>query len=86
MGSWETKDERLLAAMWSGDTDLCHSIAHCICCCADHTFEYCPARAWGGCRGQGSEPRTEEASWAKHYRIYHGIELLTGDPVQSEKP
>ncbi len=74
--NWEPADKRLRDAMWAGDTDRCHELAHCICCCDEHTFEGCPARAWGGCRGQGSMTRADEESWARHYRDHHGIDLL----------
>lgn len=61
------------AAMWRGDVDELQQVAGCICCCADHTFEGCPARAWGGCRGQYTMTRAEVESWAAHYEKYHGM-------------
>ena len=54
-------------AMWAGDTDRLHEIAGCGCCCDEHFFEDCPARTWGGCRGQHSMTRVARESWRKHY-------------------
>lgn len=54
-------------AIWSGDLVTLEERAHCICCCAEHTFEHCPARAWGGCRGQETPTRHDIDGWARHY-------------------
>jgi len=54
-------------AIWAGDVDLLAERAPCICCCAEHTHEHCPARAWQGCRGQGSLTRRDVDEWAGHY-------------------
>ena len=66
-------EEELARAMWEGDVDRLRELAGCDCCCADHTFEGCPARTWGGCRGQDSMTRTEEKSWLRHYVENHGM-------------
>ena len=71
-----TQRTELEDAIWAGDVDTLQRLAPCGCCCSEHTFEQCPARAWGGCRGQGSMTRAEEESWARHYREHHGIELF----------
>jgi len=75
-------------AIWAGDMDKVHALAPCRCCCVDHTFDDCLARAAGVCRGQGeptfAERRSDEASWARHYKEHHGIELFSGSPVQPE--
>jgi hypothetical protein len=61
----------LEALIWAGDVDALCRAAPCICCCADHYFDHCPARRWGGCRGQGSPTRAERdadlESWIRHY-------------------
>jgi hypothetical protein len=57
-------------AMWRGDQDLLHRIARCTCCCDEHTSDSCPARAWHGCLGSGSDPgisALEVERWAAHY-------------------
>jgi hypothetical protein len=54
-------------AIWAGDMDWLDEHLHCECCCNEHTGEGCPARLWGGCRGQGSMTRADEESWARHY-------------------
>lgn len=61
------------AAMWAGDVDRLHEIAPCRCCCADHTFEGCPAREWCGCRGQNATPKADRKAWAAHYARFHGL-------------
>lgn len=66
----EIKGE-LAEALWSGDMDRVHEIAGCICCCFDHTFDNCPARPWGGCRGQGQVTKAERDEWADHYAEHH---------------
>lgn len=73
MNTWEPDDARLRQAIWEGDIDTLSEIAHCRCCCSEHTFERCPARAWGGCRGQGSMTRAEQESWVRHYELHHGM-------------
>ena len=60
-------------AIWRGDTDELRELAPCICCCADHTFEDCPARVWFGCRGQDTMTRADHEAWAEHYRVHHGM-------------
>lgn len=60
-------------AIWAGDVDRLQQLAECICCCSEHTFEHCPARAWSGCRGQGSMTRAEQESWAHHYERFHSM-------------
>jgi hypothetical protein len=67
--------KELERAMWEGDTDRLDELAHCRCCCYEHTFEDCPARLWYGCRGQGSLTRAEVMSWARHYERFHGMTL-----------
>jgi hypothetical protein len=66
---------RIVDAMWAGDTDLLWELAPCRCCCEEHTFEDCPARVWNGCRsGLGPAHETNELrSWARHYRTAHGL-------------
>jgi hypothetical protein len=58
-------------AMWAGDVEKLCELAPCICCCAEHTFESCPARQWCGCRG--GLTRSEEQSWFRHYQEHHGM-------------
>jgi len=60
-------------AVWAGDTDKLHYFAPCGCCCDEHTFEDCPARVWGACRGQSTMIYAERDSWAKHYERFHGM-------------
>lgn len=60
-------------AMWRGDTDRLHELAPCVCCCEEHTFEGCPARAWFGCRGNDVMLRADADAWAEHYRVHHGM-------------
>lgn len=60
-------------AMWAGDVNVLHELAPCRCCCDEHTFEDCPARAWVGCRGQSTMTRAEQESWARHYQTHHGM-------------
>lgn len=59
-------------AMWAGDVERLHEIARCVCCCAEHTFESCPARQWYGCRGQTFHYEDRE-SWFRHYERFHGF-------------
>lgn len=66
-------EKELRDAMWAGDVDKLHEIARCICCCSEHTFEGCPARAWYGCRGGDSSPQAERIAWQAHYEKYHGM-------------
>jgi hypothetical protein len=66
------EDPRIAVAVWAGDVDLLHEIAPCRCCCWEHTFQGCPARAWFGCRGQGNTPEDPE-SWFRHYQKYRGF-------------
>lgn len=63
----------LVDAIWAGDVDRLQEIARCICCCDEHTFEHCPARAWYGCRGQNSMTRDDQESWIRHYEQNHGM-------------
>lgn len=74
-----TGNHDLDVAIWAGDVDKIEEIAHCVCCCGEHTFENCPARQWGGCRGQGSMTRADEESWRRHYLEHHGIDIF-GEP------
>ena len=60
-------------AMWAGDIDLLNQLAPCRCCCADHTFEDCPARSWFACRGQNNSPFADRESWFRHYEKFHGM-------------
>ncbi len=60
-------------AMWAGDVELLWELAPCRCCCHEHTFEFCPARRWEGCRGSGSMTRAEVESWVRHYGTHHGM-------------
>lgn len=64
--------EWMQRAIWEGDTNTLNERAGCVCCCHEHTFESCPARAWEGCRGSGAPTRDDEA-WAKHYEKFHGM-------------
>lgn len=66
-------DRELKAALWAGDVDKLHELAPCACCCHEHTFEGCPARAWEGCRGQGSMTRAELESWVRFYEVERGM-------------
>lgn len=71
-----TEDRRRLEeAIWAGDVDTLDEIAGCRCCCWEHTFEWCPARMWGGCRGQGNTAlnHREIESWKRHYMQFHGM-------------
>lgn len=69
----EEYERALQDAMWDGDIDTLDELAHCRCCCHEHTFEDCEARRWYGCRGQGSMTRDDERSWLKHYQDHHGM-------------
>ena len=60
-------------AVWAGEVDALYELANCRCCCGEHTFEWCPARVWGGCRGQGEMTRAEYESWVEHYARFHGM-------------
>lgn len=60
-------------AIWAGDVDWLSEHAPCVCCCGEHTFEGCPAREWGGCRGQGSMTRAEQESWQRFYEETRGM-------------
>lgn len=78
--SWPGPDDlqkEIEDAMWAGDIDKLHRIAGCYCCCSEHTFESCPARAWDGCRGGQSSPRAERIAWQKHYEQFHGMSYET---------
>ena len=59
-------------AMWEGDADRLYELAPCECCCDENYSLYCPAQAWGGCRGQG-DLRGEERRWLEHSKKYHGF-------------
>jgi hypothetical protein len=59
-------------AIWSGDSGTLRERAACVCCCDEHTFENCPARLWGGCRGQGTPTREDVDEWARHYGVTLG--------------
>ena len=60
-------------ALWAGDVDRLHELAPCGCCCWEHTFEWCEARLWFGCRGQGTMTRAEEKSWFQFYKETRGM-------------
>ena len=81
-----TRDERgdrFERAVWEGDIETLYEIAPCVCCCHEHTFEGCPARAWYGCRGQGQVTHEEIESWVRHYARFHGMtreEFFAEDP------
>lgn len=64
-------------AMWDGDMERLDELAHCRCCCHEHTFEGCEARLWYGCRGQGSMTRSDEQAWERHYATHHGMSADT---------
>lgn len=66
-------------AIWDGDMDALHERAGCRCCCSEHTFDQCPARLWGGCRGQGAPTRDDLEEWARHYGVTL-YEFLGGTP------
>jgi hypothetical protein len=57
----------LTKAAWEGDVDRLDELAGCRCCCGEHTFSWCPARLWNGCRGGQVDQRTEEEAWRQHY-------------------
>jgi hypothetical protein len=61
--------EWMQKAIWEGDLDTLQERAPCVCCCADHTHEHCPARQWEGCRGQGIITRADVDAWAAHYGV-----------------
>lgn len=65
----------LADALWAGDVDRLSELAPCRCCCFEHTFEWCEARLWFGCRGQEALTRAEEESWRRHYEQFHGMTL-----------
>lgn len=67
-------------AMWDGDSDLLDELAHCRCCCYEHTFGNCPARLWFGCRGQGNLEE-EYDGWKEHYMKFHGMTAAQFDGV-----
>ncbi len=58
-------------AIWAGDVSVLHEIAPCRCCCSEHTFENCPARAWFGCRASFADAEaiesSERSSWERVY-------------------
>ena len=69
----DTLSDALIVAIWAGDMERLYELASCGCCCAEHTFEDCVARQWGGCRGQNTMTRAEEKAWVRHYERYHGL-------------
>jgi hypothetical protein len=69
-------------AIWSGDSDTLRERAPCGCCCSEHTFERCPARLWGGCRGQGTLTMMDVDEWASHYGVSR--EEFLDPPVRTE--
>jgi len=75
------KATELENAIWAGDINKLHELAPCVCCCAEHTHEWCPARAWEGCRGQGSVTSKDIDEWARHYGMTRRQFL---DPQQGE--
>jgi len=82
----------LARAMWAGDVDRLDELAPCQCCCHDHTSRGCPARIWGGCRGQGSEEQ-DPAEWAAFYarergmspETFYGFDLTDSNPNPNPK-
>ena len=66
---WDFPDIR---ALWEGDNNWLDEHFHCGCCCHEHTNGGCPARIWGGCRGQYSDDCDHE-SWARFYETAHGM-------------
>jgi hypothetical protein len=58
---------RIQELLWEGDIEALQAELRCECCCAEHTFEGCPARLWGGCRGQDTMTRADIELWAAHY-------------------
>lgn len=73
-------------AVWVGDLDRLQELAPCACCCAEHTFPYCPARLWGGCRsgrGYGDDWRQEEQEWQRFYERERG---MTAEEFYGVKP
>ena len=66
-------------AIWAGQTDALDCLAACECCCHEHTFERCPARAWQGCRGQHTLTWQDTEAWARHYGMSHGQFLNPGE-------
>ena len=60
-------------AMWAGRGDALDELAPCHCCCDEHTHDWCPARVWGGCRGQGAMSRADYEAWFAHYARFHGM-------------
>ena len=71
----QTYDPRLLDAMWAGDLDTLDRLAGCDCCCDEHTHgRGCPAYAWGGCRGQGTDdPWDSEEEWYLFFSLTRGF-------------
>lgn len=66
------KNDTLTAAIWAGDTETLDRLAPCRCCCADHTFSNCLARAWHGCRGSSADTQDADA-WAAFYERERGM-------------
>lgn len=65
-------DEDLAEAMWAGDVDRLHELAPCGCCCHEHTFAWCEARIWGGCRS-GLAPGEDLYEWGESWRQHYGM-------------
>lgn len=63
------------AAVWAGDQALLFRLAPCRCCCDEHTFESCLARAWHGCVGQFGDDYPTQADVESWVRVYaaHGM-------------
>ena len=81
-----TGDRALDIALWAGDVTALQKLAPCVCCCSEHTFNHCPARAWYGCRGQGAMTRADQEAWCRHYMTHHGMTEdefygMASDPV-----
>jgi len=76
----------LEALIWAGDVDALQEAAPCGCCCAEHFFDHCGARRWGGCRAQGSPTRAEREreleAWIRHYADRMSREQFLGVPDQ----
>jgi hypothetical protein len=79
---------RLTEAIWAGDVETLDRLAPCRCCCAEHTFASCPARAWHGCRGSSATDFDEDA-WAAFYERSRGMsrdEFFNTEEIPGELP
>lgn len=53
-------------AMWDNDHETLDTLAQCDCCCDEHTFESCPARYVGDCKGQGTLTWRDIDGWREY--------------------